>query len=594
MASSPLTEGTNLCSFDILSGGTEIASTIEVLSIRVDRHLNRIAEAELVVRDGSPSEQDFEISNANTFKPGAEIEIKLGYHSKNDSVFKGVVTKQMIKIDEVTGSQLHIICKDKAHQLTINRNNAIFSDQTDSGIMEKIIGNYSVSKDVAATSAQLPQVVQYYTSDWDFVLSRAEVNGMVVYTDSGKLTVAQPEVSASPALSLTYGYDLTEFDAEINAADQLTEVQGNAWDMSSQALVSNSSSEPTVNKQGNISGQDLAKVMSPSTTQLSSSVGLEADNLKTWADATLLHSRLSRFQGSMSFQGSAKAKVNSTIELNGLGERFNGNAYISGVTQRLEEGQWVTEVQMGLSSEHFIQQQNPTAPQAADLLPGVNGLQTGIVKQIYEDPDNQFRVQVTIPILADDANQVWARLATFYTGNGFGAYFMPEVGDEVILGFMNDDPRFPVILGSVYSSSIPAPETPEENNYIKTLVTQSKLQLKFDDENKVVTILTPGGNTLVISDEDKGITLTDQNSNKIQMNDSGVTIESQSNLTLKAAQDISIQGMSISMEGTQSVDVTGGTLSLTGNQTTSMSGNASVSISSSGEASVKGAVVMIN
>ena len=594
MANSPLIDGTNLCSFEILSNGSEIPSTYEILSIRVDRHLNRIAEAEIVLRDGSPSDQTFEITDANTFKPGSSIDIKLGYHSKNDLVFKGIVLKQMIKIDDISGSQLHIICKDESLKLTVNRKNAIFSKQTDSAIMTKILGDYSISKDITSTTQEYEQVVQYYVSDWDFIVSRAEINGMIVYTDNGKLVVDKPATSASPSLLLTYGFDITEFDGEIDATYQYSDVQGNAWDISNQDMVSGSSSEPSVNQQGNITGKDLAKVLSPGTTSVNASIPIDDSVVKEWANAALLKSRLSRFKGTISFQGSSLAKVNSLIELKGLGSRFNGNAYVSGVTHTIHEGQWVTEVKMGLSAEWFIEKEQITAPEASGLLPGIKGLQTGIVQKMYEDPDNQFRVQVSIPILGAQGESVWARLATFYTGNSFGAYFMPEVGDEVILGFMNDDPRFPVIIGSVFSSKIPAPETPDEKNSIKTLVTQSKLQLKFDEENKVITLLTPGGNTLVISDEDKGITLTDQNSNKIQMNDSGIVIDSQSDLTLTAAQGVTIKGTTVSIDGSQSVSASGGTMSVSGDQTTELKGGASCAVSSSGEMSVKGATVMIN
>lgn len=594
MASSPITEKSNLTSFTISTNGTEIPSSYEVLEIRTEQHINKIAEAEIVLRDGNPAEQTFDVADADTFKPGAEVEIKLGYHSQNDSIFKGVVTKQIIKIHDTEGTKLHILCKDKALALAITRKNAIFSNSTDSALIEKIAGNAGLSKDVASTSYEHKEIVQYYASDWDFVVNRAEINGMVVVTDSGKLTVAKPDVSGTPELSLQFGYDILEFDGELDATYQFSEVQGNAWDMSSQSVINATSSEPTVNKQGDITGSTLADVLSAGTNNLSASVPVEQDVIQYWADAALLKSRLSRFKGTVSFQGSSKAKVNSVIELNGLSNRFNGNAFITGVVHTLDDGRWITEVRLGWSAEWFIEEHPVTMPDASAMLPGVKGLQTGIVKKINEDPDNEFRVQVEIPILGADGEAVWARLGTFYNGNGIGAYFMPEVNDEVILGFMNDDPRFPIILGSVWSSSIPAPETPDENNTIKTIITQSKLQIKFDDENKVITVLTPGGNTMVFSDEDQGITITDQNSNKIEMGTSGITIDSQSDLTLQAAQSVSIKGMSISVDGDQSISNSAPSVSISGDQSTSITGNAECSISSSGQMSVKGLTVMIN
>jgi Rhs element Vgr protein len=593
MPVSPIHEETNLISFGIFSAGSEIPGTYEVVSIRTEQHLNRIASAEIILLDGSAANQTFQITDSNTFKPGVEIEIKLGYHSKNESVFKGIVVKQKIKVN-TEGSKLHVICKDKSLRLTVNRNNNIFTDSTDSAAMESIINDAGLQCSITATSVSHKEIVQYYASDWDFILNRSEINGMVVSTDGGKVTITKPRVSDTPELQVHLGYDIIDFDGELDATYQYSDVQGNTWDMSTQSMLNASSSEPLVNNQGDLTGSQLANILGAGTSNLNTNATVAQEDIQEWANAAILKSRLSRFRGCITFQGSSKAKVNSTIKLMGLCSRFNGNAFISGVVHSIEDGTWITEVKLGLSPEWITEAHKVNGPQAAGLIPGVRGLQTGIVKKIDSDPDNEFRVKVELPVLGAEGKFMWARLSTFYASNNFGAYFMPEINDEVILGFMNDDPRFPIILGSVYSSSLPAPETPEEKNSIKTLVTQSKLQLKFDDENKVITVLTPGGNTMVFSDRDEGIKITDQNNNSIEMNSSGITIDSKSDLNLKAANAISINGTSISVEGSESISNTGGSVSITGHQSTSISGNAECTVSSSCQTSIKGAMININ
>jgi Rhs element Vgr protein len=595
MPSSPFTEDASLISFTILAAGKEIPSTYDVREIRIESYVNRISVAEITLSDGEPATQTFEVTDSDTFKPGTEVEIKLGYDSKNDSVFKGIVTKQSIRIDKIEGSILQITCKDKALKMTINRKNGIYENMKDSAIISQIAGAAGLSTAITDTTVQHKEVVQYYATDWDFILTRAEANGMVVITDSGKLTIAKPAVSTTPDLQVTYGFDLIEFDGELDATHQYSSIQANGWDISNQALLNATSTEPSVNAQGNITGKTLSDVLAAGTNTLDSSTPLSSDDLKAWADATLLKSRLSRFKGTLTFQGSASAKVNSTIKIIGMSDRFSGNAYVSGVVHTMEKGgKWATETKIGLEHTLFGTTESISSPIASGLLPGIQGLQTGIVKKINADPENEFRVQVEIPILGVDGKMVWARLSNFYVGNGFGAFFMPEVNDEVILGFFNDDPRYPIILGSLYSSKIAAPLTPDEKNSIKTLITQSKLQLKFDEENKVLSIITPGGNTIVLSDKDKGITLTDQNSNLVQMNDKGITLNSQSNITIKAAQDIKIEGINISLNGSQSVKAEGGQISVTGNQSVKIAGTAECAISSNGQMSVKGATVMIN
>ncbi|HWZ22416.1 MAG TPA: type VI secretion system tip protein VgrG [Cytophagaceae bacterium] len=594
MASSPIVENSYRPSFSILSGGSEIPSTYEVISINIEQEINKIAEAEIVIRDGDASEQTFDATDSDTFKPGTEIEIKLGYEDLDDSVFKGIVVKQLITINDFSGSRLKIICRDKALKTIVSRKNIVFENMKDSDIISQIAGTYGLSTTITDTTVLYKEMVQFNVSDWDFMLNRAELNGMVLITDSGTLVMAVPDVSDEPVLQVQFGYDIIEFDGEIDATYQYSAVEGNSWDMSTQSVINASAAEPTVNTQGDMTGTDLAGVLSAGTNTLNASVPIEQASVQAWADATLLKSRLSRFKGTLLFQGSALAKPNTTIQLSGLSERFNGNAFISGVNHRVDNGKWNTEVKIGMHPEGFSESRDVSGPIASGLLPGVKGLQTGIVKKTYEDPDNQFRVQVEIPLLGSDANLVWARLSSFYTGNSFGAYFMPEVNDEVILGFMNDDPRFPIILGSLYSSSIPAPQTPDEKNTIKTILTQSNLQVKFDDENKVLSIITPGGNTIVLSDQDSGITITDQNNNTIQMNSDGITIDSKSNLTLKAAEGVTINGATITTTGTESVSVSGGTISVSGDETVSISGSSECSVSSDGELALKGATVMVN
>ncbi len=594
MPTSPLIEEADLITFSILSGGTEIPSAYEVLSIKLEQHLNRISEAEIVLLDGNPASQTFEIAESSTFVPGTEVEIKLGYHQKNESVFKGIVVKQKIRADGISGTTLLITCKDKALKMAINRNNAIFTDVTDSAAIEKIVGNNGLSSAVTATTVEHKEIVQFYSTDWDFIISRAEANGMIVITDNGKLTVAKPNVSDSPALQLKFGYDIIEFDVEMDATLQYSETKGNAWGISTQKIINTTSTEPSVNKQGNLTGKKLSDVLSAGTNNLNSSAAITNEDLKVWSDAALLKSRLSQYKGTLSFQGSSKAKVNTTIKLEGLSNRFNGDAFISEVTHTVNDGQWLTEVKIGMTAEWFSENHRISAPEASGLLPGVKGLQAGVVKKMYEDPENQFRVQVEIPILGAEGEAIWARMATFYSGKSIGAYFMPEVGDEVLLGFMNEDPRFPIILGSVYSSSNPAPEIPDEKNTIKTLITQSKLQLKFDDENKVITIRTPSGNIMEFSDESEKITISDKNNNKIEMSTDGILLESSKSIHIKAADDVKIEGNNMSINGQSSLKATAENVSVKGDVSTTVNGGTKCTISSAGMLSAKGAMVNIN
>lgn len=591
---SPVTEETDLVSYTILVSGSAIDSSYQVTHIRVLKELNKVPSARITLLDGSPSQETFTISEGTDFVPGNEVEIKAGYHSKEATIFKGIIVKQIVKARQGAGSTLVVECRDKAVKSTIGRKSNYFQNTKDSDAISTAMGSYGLQLSVSSTTATIDEIIQYNATDWDFALTRAEVNSFVVVVDDGSVSYKAPNATQTPSLGVTYGDDILELNADLDAQSQLPSVTCNAWDMSSQALISAQSSEPSLNSQGNITGSALAQAIGTTAYNLQSSGAIAQDSLQAWANARLLKSRLSRIRGTVTFQGNATVKPDTVLGIDGVGARFDGTAYVTGVEHRIDGGNWVTEARFGMPDTWFASEPDIMEPAAAGLLPGIQGLYNGVVKQIDQDPANAFRILVTIPLIQSSSDGVWARLANFYATASAGSFFMPEVGDEVVLGFINDDPRYPVILGSLYSSAKTAPYTPESQNGTKAIYTKSKLIINFDDTNKVIQVTTPGGNKLILSDQDSGITIQDQNGNKAEFNSSGITINSASAMTLKAANSITISAPSISVSGDSSVSVKGASVSITADSSLSASGNASTSISSSGQTSISGSMVMIN
>ena len=137
-----------------------------------------------------------------------------------------------------------------------------------------------------------------------------------------------------------------------------------------------------------------------------------------------------------------------------------------------------------------------------------------------------------------------------YAGKERGALFYPEKGDEVIVGFFNDDPRKAVILGSLYSSAngIPKDFKLDADNFDKGITLKNGAQIRFRDEEKsVIELKTPGKNSFLIDDTKKGVVITDQNDNKIELNDKGITIKSAKDLIMEAGGNVKITGKKIEM-----------------------------------------------
>jgi Rhs element Vgr protein len=569
----------DVCTATILVNGTELSGEFHVLSLTVTREVNRIPSATIQVQDGEAAKATFAASNTDQFIPGNKIEIQLGYRSQNSSVFKGIVVKHSIKVRK-NGSVLIIECRDEAVKMTSGKKSRYFTDKKDSDVMEEVIGAYSLKKDVQATTPSLKELVQYDATDWDFLLCRAEANGRVVVVENGKVTVVEPATGTEPVVVVRYGATLLELDAEIDARWQSKAIKAISWNSSDQELIEADAKEPSVTKSGNLAPADLAAVTGADTVEMRHGGKLSQPELQAWADGWLLKERLAKVSGRARCQGFAGVMPGKIIEVSGIGERFEGKMYVTGVRHSLAGGNWETDVQFGLNTEAIAETYNLRPLPAAGLLPAVNGLQIGVVTVLENDPNGDDRIKVRLPVVSDADEGIWARIATLDAGKDRGTFFRPEINDEVVVGFLNDDPRHPVVLGMCHSSAKPAPEPAKDANHLKGYVSREKMHFIFDDEKKIILFDTPGGNKLTLSEEAKGIVLEDQNGNKIVLDDSGIKIESTKDLTLKAAKDVKIEGLNMDMKaqtalkaaGTASAEVSGTSTTIKGSATTVIQG----------------------
>jgi Rhs element Vgr protein len=566
----------------IFSDGEEMTSKVSLKSILVFKGVNRIPTANLTIGDGSASKEDFEHATGDKFIPGVEVEIKVGDQDAVETIFKGIITKQSIKIIGDDESILSLEIKDESIKMTIGRKSKYFEEMTDSDIIEEIVSEYGLDTDIEATNVTHAEMVQHHVTDWDFIVSRAEVNGMLVFVSDGEVAVKAPDLSSTP-LEIDYGAKVRvqEFEASMDARDQFAAVKSSSWDSSTQDIIEGEGEDPGLDEQGSMTTADLSDVIGLEEYLLQHSGRVADDELKSWADAKLLRSRLAKIRGKVKIEGKTDVKPGDVIDIKVFGDRYNGIAFVSATGQRLTAGdKWYTDIEFGLEQDWFMNKyDNIQDKPAAGLLPAVNGLQIGIVTNIHEDPDGEERIRVRLPIIDKEHDGVWARLATLDAGDSRGSIFRPEVEDEVIVGFLNDDPRDPVILGMLHSSALPSPIPAAEENNEKGFITRGEIKLLFDDDLGSVTIETPNGNKITITDDEGAINIVDENDNKIEMTSDGVTVESAADLNIKAAGDINLEGTNINVTAQSQLKA---------------EGSSGAEVSSSGQTVIKGSLVGIN
>lgn len=564
--------------FTILIEGTELSHEYQVAALTVIKQVNRISTAKLLLLDGDPAGGDFAASSSDQFVPGKTIEVTGGYHSQETSLFQGIITGQGIKARQGRPSLLSIDCRHAAFRMSLYRRSAYFSEMKDSAVFSQLIDKYRLQNQIAETRVKHAELVQFDCSDWDFLLTRAEANGFQVLSNDEQLKLAAPDFSTTPALVLTYGATLLEFEAHIDARDQLAAVISEGWDFADQELLRSEGKADGVVSQGNLSFAELAGIAEQDAPVQKHCGQLKEPELKAWADAQLQKARLAKVQGRAKCTG-VNLQPGALVELQGVGERFNGPAFVSGVRHEFSSGPWTTDIQIGMPAHWFAEKYAVNSPPAAGLLPAVSGLQIGIVTAIGGDPDGEDRVKVRIPTISETHDGIWARIAALDAGEDRGTFWRPELSDEVVLGFLNRDPRAAIILGMLNSSAKPAPLSSSDDNHEKGIVTRSGMKMVWNDDKISLTIETPAGKRIVL-DEDKGSVLVeDENGNSLTLDGDGLQIESSSDIKITASGDLTLEGTNVAITASANLN---------------MEGSFGAEMSTSGTAVVKGSLVQIN
>jgi Rhs element Vgr protein len=560
-------------------GGEEVSRECQLLSMSVMKIVNRISSARLAWSDGSAAASDFPLSNAVTFVPGQEIEILAGASGAQASLFKGVIVRQSIKVRERGATQLIVECRHKAHKLTVGRKSAYYFDKADSDILSSLLDAADVGAEVERTSVTHPQQVQFSCSDWDFLLARAEANGKLVFTNGDKVAVKAPSFGGSAVCTLQFGATLLELDAQVDARGQFGGVKSRTWDPAQQSMLEKDAADPGVSGPGNLTPDDLSAVAGLDSLELRHA-SLTEDEAQAWADATWLKSRMSKVSGRAKCEGIGTINPGDIVKLGGVGKRYSGDVLITGVRHDFDLVQgWKTHMHFGGTETWAAEERDVSAPRAGALLPAVSGLQVGKVVS-NEDPTGEHRVRVRLPLVNMEEDGIWARVASLDAGKERGFFFRPEVDDEVVVGFLEDDPRRAIILGMLHSSAKTAPLTGSNDNHEKVFQSRSKLRLYFNDDKKLVLLETPAGNKVTLSEDDQSVKIEDQNGNKLEMTASGIKIESARALELKA-------GTELKLESGTSLDVKGGT-------ELKMEGSAGVELTSSAMTRIKGSIINLN
>lgn len=189
------------------------------------------------------------------------------------------------------------------------------------------------------------------------------------------------------------------------------------------------------------------------------------------------------------------------------------------------------------------------------------GVVTGkVISQL--DPLSLGRVQVQLPFIDSVDLSPWARIASPMASTETGFYFIPQMGDEVLVAFEQGDPAVPYVIGSLWSASAPPP-LPSPLPQMSMIKTLAENTIMFTEVPPTITIKTAAGQTILLSetgvqifsDPEDVVNITSAGiqilagENVITMGDDGVTIAASSNLTISSGSTVSISAPTINLTG---------------------------------------------
>lgn len=280
------------------------------------------------------------------FAPGVEIEVFMGMDSP-EKIFSGVSAAMSPRFGDK--SILEITGFDPLYKLMFGKKIRSFSEMTDSDIISEVARDTDLQVNAEATNSTYPYVFQNNSSDYDFLLERAQRIGYEIYVEDGSLVFRMPADGEDASVSLQFGRDLHYFYPSMKTITEGSEVEFRGWDFRNKATLTGRAEDGDENVRprsgGGSSQRSAFEVSSGLSTSPTTVVGEsvlddgEADILAKARYNELIQKFIS---GEGRCQGNPGIRAGKTVEISGLGPKFNGIYYVTSSRHIWEEGSYIT------------------------------------------------------------------------------------------------------------------------------------------------------------------------------------------------------------------------------------------------------------
>lgn len=455
------------------------------------------------------ADQGFKLADSGPFRIGAGIEVEMGYGGDLQSVLSGEVVAVQSSVSGQGPATLVITGYDQSYRLRHNSPGRMsFHLMNDSLIAAQIAAENLLVPIVDPSPLPPRQSVVSLGSDWALLRELADRNGFDVFVRGDALYFRFPRPQLE-RVRLELGRNLTSFSGRMSVAGlagiQVIRGYNAALGEAITAIV------PVMAVGGDVTamldrlGADLVRELAALGRSVLHDQPVDTP-LDAAAIARVILERLlsGLYDGAGTCPGLPQLRAGDQVELSGLGKQFSGVYRLRKVTHTLDDSGFVTRFEV-------TQQEGATLAallrkkllgESPNRRPPSEGLRVGVVETNF-DPSGLGRVLVQFPGLPPPNQSAWARVVS----PSAGAYFLPDVGDEVAVGFDNGDTDRPYVLGVVWNAKQPPPETNlDQLNRVRVIRTPAGHEIRFDDTaaSGRVEVTTAGGMSLRLDDTSPG------------------------------------------------------------------------------------------
>ena len=439
---------------------------------------------------------------------GMSVAVSLGWGDALRPVLSGIVTAVSLSCDPEGGGRWRVEGFDRLHELSYGTVTQAYVGpggiaEPDERIVSTVALRHRMNVVAPGPSITVPPPeqprVQHGETDLRFLQRLAALSGCGLWVDeTGTLHFRPTRTTTSVPKRVTSGRNLVSFDGRISLGGQVGRVTAHGWDPAhKQPLTATRPVSPTwplgAAARAHV-GSSTLDVRSPTVTSVAKAQEL-ARSVADDVAADLV-------TASMVVEGDPSLRPVGRVLLEGLG-RFDGPYQVTSARHVVSDGGYLTHLGLvgGTAAPSPGSRTAARARSQATLLP--------VAVTEVQDPENRGRIKVRRPEAAG-AEDFWVRLLVPVAGNDRGTFWLPAVGDEVLLLAEGPDLAAGYVVGSLWSAKDRPPEPASAAATRHTLKTPSGALLRFDDSpgaERIELVASDGSTTVVLDGATGAITL---------------------------------------------------------------------------------------